>query len=394
MSGRRLPPGAIAALLLALAAGFTLWFRANYEKRPMFVPVIDKPREERHNFTTAAAFLRASGLDVRVRRDLRFFGRLPEPDELLIVHKLPPEGPLRRNLFAWVEAGGRLVCDAGEVLRDDGRDTDLSRRLGIRRAGLGIPGSPPVQLLHAEPAGRPVRLDLGSFGQAVRVAPPFRPLWRLQGLVEWRTRFARSLPPLPSRFGAEPRDWALRMPLGRGAVTVLGDFSPLVGEALGRADNAFLLSELVRGHERVRLWLPGREASLVQRLFKGFPLFLGALALLAFALLWSRQMRLHPPIPLPVAARRDVLAYFEAAGRFAWRVNRADGLIRANREHLAGLLKQRPGRMDNLPESEKPRLLEDRRLALDSPVATPHDLVRQTRALVRRLRSLSKPGRR
>ena len=54
----RLFPGAVALLLVLLATGFTLWFRANYEKRPVFVPVPDKTRAERHAFSAAAAFLR------------------------------------------------------------------------------------------------------------------------------------------------------------------------------------------------------------------------------------------------------------------------------------------------------------------------------------------------
>lgn len=390
----RLFPGAVALLLALLAAGFTLWFRANYEKRPVFAPVPDKTRHERHDFTALAAYLRALGLETRVRRDLRFFARLPEPGELLIARKLPPEGPLRQNLFDWVAAGGRLVCAAGDALRDDGRDSDASRLLGLRRAGLGIPGSPPGQWLRADLDGQALRLELGAYSPAVQVAPPRRPEWRLQGRAEWRTRLPRSLPPLPSRFGAEPRDWAVRMPLGRGAVTVLGDFSPFVGEALGRADNAFLLAELVRGHDRVRLWLPGPEDTLVQRLLEGCPRFLAALGLLLAAFLWSRQLRPRPPIPLPVAARRDVLAYFEGAGRFAWRVNRAENLIRANREHLAGLLKQRRGWADNLPKTEQAQAAEDQRLALEAPTATPHDLVRQTRALVRLRRTLLRPQKR
>ena len=91
------------------------------------------------------------------------------------------------------------------------------------------------------------------------------------------------------------------------------------------------------GHKAVCLWLPGQGQadSLLRQVLHRYPTTLAGLLLLLAVLIWQRQGRLHPPLPLPEPARRDVLAYFTGAGRFAWRINRAARLLADNQESLA-----------------------------------------------------------
>ena len=143
-------------------------------------------------------------------------------------------------------------------------------------------------------------------------------------------------------------DWAERFRLGQGRVTILSGIQPFTGEGLGKRDrdNAFLLSALVRGHKAVCLWLPGQGQadSLLRQVLHRYPTTLAGLLLLLAVLIWQRQSRLHPPLPLPAPARRDVLAYFTGAGRFAWRINRAARLLADNQESLARERRLQSGR--------------------------------------------------
>ena len=343
---------ALLPLLLAV-----LWFRANYEKKA--VQVQDRSGREQSAFAASAAYLRATGHEVAEREGLRFFASLPEPDTTLMLYALPTSGRdgLHLRLLGWVARGGHLIVPApAEPLSP--QQKNFLRRVGaVRFSGDKAPGRGDL-LLRGTVLGQPVILDIGS-PPSLAPQPPFLPEWRLdgelmrdcdqhhshQGCYEWMG--------MPPPFGPNPvfrsqGDWAERFRLGQGRVTLLSGIQPFTGEGLGKRDrdNAFLLSALVRGHKAVCLWLPGQGQadSLLRQLLHRYPTTLAGLLLLLAVLIWQRQSRLHPPLPLPEPARRDVLAYFTGAGRFAWRINRAARLLADNQESLARERRLQSGR--------------------------------------------------
>lgn len=193
--------------------------------------------------------------------------------------------------------------------------------------------------------------------------------------------------------------------VGAGTATLLSSTGVFLHDNLAKEDNAFLLTRILAGIQggasgpaKVFLWLPDRGGaadSLVRRLVTSLPLTLAVTTLALLLLLWNRQTRLHPPLPLAMPARRDVLEYFTGSGRFAWRVNRARRLLAGNREALARHPARRGGPAAASPEDGRLRSAEERAraedlaLALDRPVNNEMDLVQVSRAMCR----LSRPAR-
>lgn len=99
---------AMAALLLTV---FLLWFRANYEKQAVSVPLIDFTKKQQHAFTLTAAYLHQAGHRVQVRQGMRFFSNLPAPGSILVLRNLPDDarGELWQRLYNWAEDGGHML---------------------------------------------------------------------------------------------------------------------------------------------------------------------------------------------------------------------------------------------------------------------------------------------
>ena len=169
-----------------------------------------------------------------------------------------------------------------------------------------------------------------------------------------------------------------------------------MGAALEREDNAFFLSALIRNFEKAKaprqlwIWLPGQSDSLVKRLWTQYPLFLAGLALMLLVLLFSKQARLGPPLALKNSERRDVLAYFDGAGRFAWRLNRAAGLIKANQDNLSRALQRRRSEQAGLAVRED----REEQVALHGNVQRSQDLVRVSKAMLQVRQSMRRSKKR
>lgn len=411
-------PGRWLLLVCASCAGVLLigvlvwWFLDTHERVAEQVPVEEqrKPPE----FAAAAAYLRASGHEVALRSDMRFFASLPETDALLV---LGPDWDskgraVKARLASWVEAGGHLVAPHSErwVKENEpqpGADNPLeglvqprSRRTsGQGRQSVPGKGDP---LLFTRIRNQPVTLGLCSVPQLSPQAP-FLPEWRLNGERSRACTRKSACEPEPGAQGpsalvSSPADWLERFRVGKGSLTVLSDSCLFSNNWLGKQDNAFLLTELARNHHKVCFWTPDPRGtdSLWLLLFREYPGFLVTLVLLLAVLLWSMQTRLHPPVALPLPARRDVLASFAGAGRFAWRVNRAQGLLAGNREALARMRKsRRTGWLEEQGETPRTQraasadqITQAERLALEKPVRTEADLVRVSRAMFQLNQSL------
>ena len=397
---------ALAALLLML---FVLWFRANYERQAVSVPVADIGRKAPHAFSLSAAYLQQTGHRVQVREGMRFFSSLPAPGSILILRSLPSDtrGELWQRVYNWVEDGGHLIlapsaaagkseaaffARIGAVLQAKESavcsQKSCSTRSGQQNA-LQERGSP--FLLHATVEAHPLRLSLDA-PPRLRLRAPHQAIWRVQGMLQHPGIAPLAAAPVPSRFSPPQADLLQRHSIGSGSITLLSSMQPFMETALEREDNAYFLSAIIRTLEKTGeqrqlwIWLPGRSDSLVKRLLAQYPLFLGSLAVMLLALLFSRQARLGPPLALKTSERRDVLAYFDGAGRFAWRVNRAAGLIKANRDSLSHALQRR--RLTQAHPQAGPQsglaAREDRekQVALQAEVLSSQDLVRVSRAML------------
>ncbi len=413
---------ALLVLAIILLAAMTVWFQSQFEKKPVFVPVSDLSSQERHAFAAAAAYLRESGHQVSIRRDMRLFSALPEPGNMLILLNLPgnARGELWPALSAWMAQGGHLVLAPG--LEPVAGEKALLDRLGVQvsaseeretcgeddaeaackqadKANRAVLDPDQAIVFHGTLEGYPVRLAIDGAPPRLGLRAPHQAELRLQGVLEQpvespdSNRETSGHVPLPSRFLPAQADWLQRHAFGAGSLTLLSSMRPLTEDMLAQEDNAFLLSAITRGHGKIWLWLPGRTESLFKLLLKSSPLFLASLALMLIALLFSQQARLQPPLVPVRENRRDVLSYFDGAGRFAWRLNRAAGLIRENREALAQELKRhrnltRENESGSATAARQGKtasasISADEQLALHGKLRNSQDLIRVSNAMLR-----------
>ncbi len=398
---------ALGLAVLTLALGW-FWFQANFEKKAISVQAPTTFRQWRHPLADAADYLRAGGKQAELRQGMYFFDSLPPPGSMLILRHLPADGrgELWGRLSDWVADGGHLVLAPG--WQPGGPEAEFFERAGVivisaedaacpqgcdQQENSLDPDSSP--LLHAEVEGYPIRLATEDDMPRLRLRPPHQATWRVRGFLQPQASPLVPENAAPARLVPTSADWLLRVSLGAGSLTVLSGMQPLGRGNLNREDNAFLLSALTRGHDRLWLWALGPSDSLYKQLLVAFPFFLASLALLGLCLLWMQQAQLHPRVvPLP-ATRRDVLVYFDGAGRFAWRANRAAALIRDNREDLARRLHRcRPqDDTDEKAASADRKFAQEEESALRATVYSLQDLVRVSGAMHALTRGMRGRGR-
>lgn len=396
--GRPLLRTGSALLVVALMAALGwFWFQRNFEKKAVWVQPRTLSQQWRHPLTEAAGYLRASGKRAELRQGMELFDVLPPPGTVLILGVPPADGRgvLWQRLYEWVQAGGHVVFAPSREV--EGQEAAFLERLGVelvsaksaacgQSCGPGEEERPSLDrslLLDAEVEGYRIRLAIDRAEPRLRLRPPHQASWRVHGFFK---------PPdptpgkeaVPARLVPAGADWLVRLPLGAGSLTVLSGMGIFMHGQLDEEDNAFLLSALARGHGELWLWVPGVSTSLLKGLIDAVPLFLASLLLLGLCLLWSQQAQLRPRVsPLP-PTRRDVLAYFDGAGRFAWRADRATGLIRDNREELTRRLRRhRPqDGMEQMDTGAPPGgLVQEEKPALHDPVHSLQDLVRVSGAM-------------
>jgi hypothetical protein len=263
----------------------------------------------------------------------RGFVRLPPRSGLLLV--APPRRSLGRagatRLLDWAADGGHLVivpAPTGEALQDP-----LLEPLDIVLHGLS-----PTEA-QIEEAGL---IETGS-GEGAEDA--------LADLGSLAIRYVGDAEPL-MRVGRLGATTLLRLPHGRGAVTVLADASFLTNEELGEGDNALRAWEaLVHGE------LPA-SASLIYRDRRPAPwaLLAGraapiviALVALVTAWLWKAAARFGPLLPAGGPDRRSLAEHVRAAGAWQWGCGAQGALIDAVRGALRRELRR--GRHDSFKEA-------------------------------------------
>ena len=401
---------ALAALLLTVAG---LWFQANYEKKAVSVPVLDFSRKAPHAFALSAAYLQQAGHQVQVREGMRFFSNLPVRGSILILHSLPNDarGELWQRLYNWAQDGGHLILApsakvekseaaffariGAEVLTNEAAICGQEACSAQGRKGKTLQKTDRPFILYSMVEGHQLRLYLEA-APRLRLRSPHQALWRVQGMLQEPGNAFLPAAPVPSFFSATQAEWLQQYSIGSGSITLLSSMQPFMGAALEREDNAFFLSALIRNFEKAKaprqlwIWLPGQSDSLVKRLWTQYPLFLAGLALMLLVLLFSKQARLGPPLALKNSERRDVLAYFDGAGRFAWRLNRAAGLIKANQDNLSRALQRRRSEQAGLAVRED----REEQVALHNKVQSSQDLVRVSKAMLQVRQSMRRSKKR
>lgn len=292
----------IAVLAIVVLAGLWLASATEWVERE-----VDRhPRGEAatNPFFALQQLLVELGVRVERRESLE---ALPPAGATLLLHSFHWDlFPQRAaQLRAWVEAGGHLVLPAA-LARDDALDWVPVR--------VGKPRQPPPP---ASP-GRPPRFrecrplhEAGSEGlqpvaPRVLCAPPSlqdlqpagaTPLWQLRG-------------PLGTEL--------LRVPVGRGTVTVHAPFAFMHNKLLLRADNPLLAAAALQLRSGGVVWLVAEERrpALPALLWEHgrTAILLAAAALLAW--LWRHGVRFGPAARVEPPERRSMREQLSGTGAF------------------------------------------------------------------------------
>jgi hypothetical protein len=366
-------PWLVGLLALSLAAAGWIWFERNFDKRTRRVEVGYSAAARHDAYLAAERFLQRIGIDAQGVAGRNRLRELPPPGDMLIVNGLGPLNAARRDaLDGWLQAGGRLLVEATEVI-DPGaepRTNDFLAASGalLRVAKDATPGAEVIAEVSLADQGPPLQVGfLAGFyledrdGEASVVAA------------------ANGLPRL------------IQYRVGDGLLTVISDDVFLTNADIGRNDHALLLAALSAGAGKVWLIYDQTAPGLTRLIWRSAPQAVVAALVLSLAWLWHLGGRLGPLLPEPARERRDLLSHLEAAAEFMWRHGRGDRLMASARQRLEQAWVRRHPLLRDMRTEERARwLAEHSGLSSDEVFAALYqrevieaDFVRQTRNLQR-----------
>ncbi|MCG6942267.1 MAG: hypothetical protein LJE69_13575 [Thiohalocapsa sp.] len=309
------PGGAwvLTAVGVVLAAGFWLWFDANFERQLQAVPGEASAAARRNPFLAAERFLIRIGIDARGATGVGLLRTPPDTADMLVVDGLPVLNATRRRaLRDWLAAGGRMLVEAAHP-----RTPDQAARPEVFLDDIG------AALRHAEDAAGSAEavaeLRVDGYPQSVRVG--FHPGWYLEDVDGSAVGNAV----------ADGKARLLQYRVGDGLLYVVSDSLWLGNDAIGEHDNALLLALLASGRDTVWLLHDVSVPGLAVLLWRAAPAAIIAAAVLAAMLVWHLGARLGPLLPAAPAGRRDLLEHLQAAGNFVWRLGRGGLLVQQTR---------------------------------------------------------------
>jgi hypothetical protein len=268
----------------------------------------------------------------------RVLGAMPPRDAIVV-----PSGwhwgllaSRRERLQRWVSSGGRLVIDRSLI----GGQKELADWAGVSRYVLSVGA-----LNRADRETRYEKCPTLTAGKQVQQPPPqpheqFKVcgLDRISALSstrkpEWILRDASS--------GIQ----ALRVPIGRGSVTLINSAPFGNGELLEGDDAAlFVAATQLRRGDSIVFLTEDRGASLLSLIWTtGAPVVVLAAALIA-AWLWRSSARFGPPVAPAEPARRSLAEQIRGTGQFTLRFGGGRALYAAQVRALQEMAERRiPG---------------------------------------------------
>jgi hypothetical protein len=231
------------------------------------------------------------------------------------------------SLQAWVQSGGRLIIRGNTLNASEPLQIWSGIRPPLPESDPARPANPRV--LRAAP--RPeddckrmaVDIDGVANGQSLVLCEALSNGFASERVPSWS---------LSDSEGIQ----VLRVPIGRGELTVIGPFSMLTNRGLPKGDNAgiFVAAAGLKHGDRLEILSPTRAEPLLVLLWR---LAAPAMVFLfvAAALTIIRHLpRFGPPIPAAAPIRRSLAEQIRANARFAWRTQKLKSLRAAIRRAL------------------------------------------------------------
>lgn len=312
-------------------------------------------------FYAAQKFSEALGARTDWRRVL---GALPTNDSVIVLSAWHWNLIEQRSsaLKRWVENGGRLVADRTLI----GADKDLERWAGVKRSFIGKKGDKQSEAqseAEDEEEAEEEKEGLGRLFKGERCSSmdvqAQEPGMRIRR-AQYNICSIDSTSHLESR---DPPSWAvsnevgvqaLRIPIGRGSVTLL-NATPFRNEQMLEGDHALLfaaVTQLRRG-DMIYFVSDDESESLIRIMWRyGAPVMVLGLALAALAL-WRGSSRFGPLAAIPDTARRSLGEQIRGTGLFTLRFGGGTALHAATVRALFEAARRRIVNFDGLPADER-----------------------------------------
>jgi hypothetical protein len=269
----------------------------------------------------------AESLDIHASM-IGSLGALP-PDGIVLVNN--PYDDLRHepleSLQAWVQSGGRLIIrgntlDASEPLQIwSGIRPPLRESDSVQPA---VPGALRAALRPEDDCRRmAVDIDGVANGQSLVLCEALPNGFASERVPSWSLSDSKGIQ-------------ALRVPIGRGELTVIGPFFMLTNWGLPKGDHAeiFIAAAGLKHGDRLEILSPTRAEPLpvlLWRLAAPAVVFLFVAAVLTIL---RHLPRFGPPIPAAAPIRRSLAEQIRSNARFALRTQKLKSLRAAIRQGL------------------------------------------------------------
>lgn len=294
------------------------WFWMHYDR--VVITEIEPPSKEvlRNPYLALERMARQLGWESESVEDYRLFSDLPVSTDVVIALHLPPDTNTQRaaEMWAWLNAGGRLITTAESVFELDSVDDLLVGRLGVRGYQLDV----------ANDSGSGV-YDRTDGGLDVVDAPDER----RPAVVDFRSN-AQRIADVSGNAKVLSRDLygarALSYEIGQGSVIVFVNMSFWENHTITERDHAYLLS-LMLPVTATKVWIMYGNGmpNLLQWLGTHGPHALISSGILLIALLWSRFNRFGAVLHEQPRQRRAFADHLRARAHFAWMLGQGDALL-------------------------------------------------------------------
>jgi hypothetical protein len=309
----------VAAVLVAGGLLFVGWIAMNTYWDTVAVPGLMSGEALRNPDYAATRLARALGAGLRRIEDP--LSPLPAPPHVLLLAdmNLDFEPERQRQLERWVMDGGHLVFDQTVTIADP----ELRRWSGLTQS-----------LIEQKPAPERQGDGDGTEGAdepapVVIPATPRCPAYRLRhagadesasyDLCGFRLRARLQTARRPDfALGDSEGLQVVRVPLGRGSLTVLNASGPFGNRELLRGDNALLFATVTRLHRGADIWVlrGGKHATLLAAIWNRAAAVVILLAAALALALWRAAVRFGPVQPAAEPMRRSLRSQIAGTAEF------------------------------------------------------------------------------
>lgn len=326
----------IIALVVGGVALLVGWIAANTYWETAKVPGLMRGAALRNPFYAAGRLAERLGASLRELHDP--LAPLPAAGQVLLLvdTRLELEPERLRQVEDWVMQGGHLLIDQSDSLGD----LELQHWAGITQSFIRRRKSGALETDAEEPTGSAddVVRKLASqacMSYATRHTAAgdadtfelcdFYPTTRLQ--TARRPEFA---------LGDEAGLQVLRVPLGRGSLSLLNAHTPFDNRDLLRGDHALLFATLTRLQRGATIWVlrGGASPDLLGLIWNRAAAVVVLLGAALFIALWRAATRFGPVRPPGTPMRRSLRAQIAGTARFLRASGADDALLRAGTRAL------------------------------------------------------------